>query len=281
MVYPTVSVVIPTYNRPDELCNSLKTVLNQTYPGKIELLVIDDSPKSQQKIIDTTFSAYTGAKKNRHIIYMHTAKKEGAPKARNKGIEKATGKYLAFLDDDDLWEPEKTTRQVAVMEKHTDIALVVCYSCDKRFGRERISRSPQTPTYAYILKALNLSSSSSYLVRTDVVRKLGGFDVSLPSAQEYDLAIRLSEQHGVYCVPDVLMTQNATAGQISENWTRKIQGLLAIYRKHHHRYAYLGLTDGLLNHLKLLGMIKLYFLGYVVGNRIYGIITIGKELYEQ
>jgi hypothetical protein len=110
------------------------------------------------------------------------------------------------------------------MENHKDIGLVICYSLDKRFGMERISKPPERITHEYILKSFNLSSSSSYLVRKCALDDVGGFDTLLPSAQEYDLAIRLSKTYPVWCIPEVLMIQHATKGQISENWRRKIKG---------------------------------------------------------
>ena len=97
-----ISVIIPTYNRSKVLFRSIKTVINQTYKGLIEIIIIDDSKESIKKEIEKKFN-----KKNRQITYIHKAKKEGSPKARNTGIKKATGEYIAFLDDDDTWMPEK------------------------------------------------------------------------------------------------------------------------------------------------------------------------------
>ncbi len=275
-----VSVIIPTYNRPNELMCSIRTVLDQSYPGDMEILIIDDSKESLKQKIDKTFSEILKKKKNRHIIYIHNAKKEGAPKARNLGIEKSTGEYLAFLDDDDIWLPEKTEKQVDLMKKHKNTALVICYSLDKRFGRERVSKSPELITHSMILKAFNLSSSSSYLVGKKVLQEIGGFDISLPSAQEYDIAIRISKKYEVRCVPEMLMIQNETKGQISENWNRKIKGMIAIYNKHTYDYRSISFLDGIKNHIKLLGMLYLFSIGYLVGNRIYSIITLMKERYE-
>jgi len=273
-----VSVIIPTYNRPKELLKSIKTVLDQQYKGDIEIIIIDDSKESQKKIIDEKFSKTS---ENRIIKYIYKGKKEGSPKARNIGIKEAKGEYIAFLDDDDEWLPEKTDKQVAIIEKYKDVGLVICYSIDKRFGRERISKPTEIITHETILKAFNLSSSSSYLVRKSAIKETDGFDISLPSAQEYDLAIRLSAQYKVRCAPEVLMIQNETEGQISENWNRKIKGLIAIYHKHSKKYSSISFIDGmLLNHVKFIGMLSLFSIGHIIGNRIYSIIIPIKEVYE-
>jgi len=275
-----VSVVIPTYNRPEELIRSLKTVFNQTYDGNIEVLIIDDSKKSQEKFIDEKFHKILKNSKNRYIKYIYKGKKEGSPRARNIGIKEARGEFIAFLDDDDEWLPDKIKKQVKVMKKFKDVGLVICYSIDKRFGRERISKPSETITHDTILKSFNLSSSSTYLVRKNAIEKTDGFDVTLPSAQEYDLAIRLSQNYKVRCVPKVLMIQNMTEGQISENWNRKIKGLLAIYHKHGKEYSSISFIDYIINNIKFIGVLGLFFLGYIFGNRIYYIIIPAKKIYE-
>ena len=274
-----VSVVIPTYNRPKVLMQSIKTVLNQTYKGEIELIIVDDSKKSLKQEIDKEFKK--NLDKNRKINYIHNAKKEGAPKARNLGIQKAKGEYLAFLDDDDIWIPEKIEKQVKIMEKNKEIALVICHSLDKRFGDERINKPPENITHEMVLKSFNLSSTSSYLVRKDTLEKIGSFDISLPSAQEYDLAIRISKNHQVYCVPEMLMIQNATKGQISEDWNRKIKGLISIYHKHGHDYNSISIIDGVMNRIKFVGMLALFSMGFLIGNKIYRIIIPIKSRYEE
>jgi len=272
-----VSVIIPTYNRPKELMKSIKTVLDQSYKGEIEIIIIDDSKESQQKIINEKFSK---TPENRTIKYIHKAKKEGSPLARNIGIKEAKGDYIAFLDDDDEWLPEKTDKQVEIMDKYKDVGLVVCYSLDKRFGRERISKPTDEISHKNILKAFNLSSSSSYLVKKEAIEKEDGFDISLPSAQEYDLAIRISKHYKVRCAPEILMIQNETKGQISENWNRKIKGLIAIYHKHSRRYNSISFLDGMFNHIKFVGMLGLFSIGHIIGNRIYSVIIPIKEIYE-
>ncbi len=271
-----VSVVIPTYNRPVELVRSIKTVLDQTYIGDIEIIIVDDSKKSQRDAIYKEFSSILKKSKNRWINYIHKAKKEGSPLARNIGINKAKGEFIAFLDDDDLWLPEKIEKQIKVLGENNDIALVICYSLDKRFGHERINKPPLIISHEIVLKGFNLSSSSSYLVRKSAIDKVGGFDITLPSAQEYDLAIRLSKEYKIRCVPEVLMIQHSTEGQISENWNRKIKGLIAIYSKHGRDYN----STGIMNHVKFLGMLGLFSMGYLVGNKIYNVIIPMKERYE-
>ena len=176
--------------------------------------------------------------------------------------------------------PKKIEKQTELLDKNKDVALVVCYSLDKRFGRERVNKPPEVITHELILKSFNLSSSSSYLVRKAALDKLGGFDITLPSAQEYDLAIRLSKQYKIRCVPEILMIQHKTKDQISENWKRKIKGIIAIYKKHSRDYDSISFIDGMKNHMKFVGMLALFSMGFIIGNRIYSVIIPMKERYE-
>jgi hypothetical protein len=106
------------------------------------------------------------------------------------------------------------------------------------------------------------------------------FDISLPSAQEYDLAIRLSRKWKIRTVPEILMIQNASEGQISENWSKKIRGILALWIKNGRDYRILGIKGCILNHLKNIGIIILFFFGFIFGNKMYKIIIPIKRIYE-
>lgn len=235
-----VSVVIPTIpSRKDELNRALDSVKNQTYQH-IEIIVVD----------------------------------EGLPACvqRNIGIKRSTGEFIAFLDDDDVWLPEKIEEQVALLNKKEfyDVGLCVTWILDKRFGTERVNKTPKVITHDYVLDAFNLQSTSAYLFRSSQLRKTGGFDTSLASAHEYDLAIRISKNNPIVTVPKALVVQHGTKGQISENWKGKIQGMLGIYKKHHKEYS-------IKNHMKLLGIILLYLSAYFIGNRIHSLIIPFKE----
>lgn len=268
---PLISVVIPTYNRPDFLKRAIKTVLNQTYKN-LEILIIDDASNvdNQKNIKDFN---------DNRIRYFKNNARKGAPYSRNVGIKDAKGKFIAFLDDDDEWKPNKLEEQLSFFDNDS-IGLVVCYSYDKRFGTERYSKPPENISYLDLLKSFNLSSTSSYLVRRTALNKVGNFDLNLPSAQEYDLALRIAKYFGVKTVPKVLMIQNASEGQISENWTKKIKGIMALYQKYAPEYRILKLKERMLNHLKTLGILALFFFGFFFGNKIYRIIIPIKETYE-
>lgn len=260
-------MIIPTYNRPDILKRAIETCISQTYKD-IEIIIVDDTKKSQQEMIDSYHDD--------RIVYMHNANPQGSPIARNIGISQAKGEYIAFLDDDDEWMPEKIELQVRVLEKIKHVGLCVCWMLDKRFNRERINKTPEVLDHRDVLNAFNVQSTSAYMFRADRLRKMGGFDTSLPSAQEYDIAIRISRETPIISISQVLVVQNKTEGQISENWTGKIKGLMAIYHKHRRKYS----SISKMNHVKFVGMLGLFSMGYLIGNKIYNVIIPMKERYE-
>jgi glycosyltransferase involved in cell wall biosynthesis len=269
---PLVSVVIPTYNRPDLLKKAIQTVLDQTFKN-LEIIVVDDgSSVGYQEIIDQFDDS--------SVTYVKNKRRKGGAYSRSLGIKKARGTYIAFLDDDDEWMPQKLEKQLRAFDNQS-VGLVVCYSLDKRFGRERISKPPETIDFNYLLRAFTLSSTSSYLFRKKALDSVGYFDSSLPSAQEFELALRLSKHYMIKTIPEILMIQNETEGQISENWNKKIIGIMSIYKKYGHEFKRLGMKNRIKSHFKVLGMIGLFFLGYLFGNRIHNIIVPVKETHER
>jgi len=237
-----VSVVIPTVpKRKKELQRALESVKNQTYKN-IEIIVVDEGLP--------------------------------APIQRNRGIKRSHGEFIAFLDDDDIWFPEKIDEQVALLNKKEfcDIGLCVTWILDKRFGTERVNKTPDIINHEYILNAFNLHSTSAYMVRKSHLKRYGDFDETLPSAQEYDLALRLSKHNPIISIPKVLVIQNETEGQISEDWAKKIKGILAIRKKHKKEYRFT-------HHIKAFGLVIVFTFGFIFGNRIYKILTLFKERY--
>lgn len=196
-----------------------------------------------------------------------------ANQARNRGLKEGRGEFIALLDDDDEWLPQKNDKQIMEMREHPECPLCVTYSKDLRFGMVRIAKPPNIVTRKDILKSFNISSSSTYMIRASALDKIGFFDESLPSSQEYDLAIRLASVGDIRCVPEVLVVQNESVGQISRNWKKKIQGTIGIYKKYHSEYNITG-------HVKFIGLISMFFLGYLFGTKIYKILIPLKERYE-
>ena len=107
---PLVSIIMPAYNSGKTIRDSIQSVYNQTY-SQWELLIIDDC--STEPIEDSIFNFH-----DKRIRCIHLAQNQGVANARNVGISQAKGKYIAFLDSDDIWHPEKLSMQLAFMQKN-------------------------------------------------------------------------------------------------------------------------------------------------------------------
>jgi glycosyltransferase involved in cell wall biosynthesis len=197
---PKVSVVIPTYNRADKVRKGIESVLAQTFTD-LEVIVVDDGSS------DETGQTLKQSFGDRIRYYFQP--NQGVSVARNKGIEEARGEWIAFLDSDDLWEKEKLESQLDAMERF-DPECGACYT-DVRFFNY-----PETRTMFQLAEdnyrhdeAMGINTDvlrllvkpggagmvvclSSFLAKTDTIRKLGGFDPSLLYSQDSEFMFRLA-----------------------------------------------------------------------------------------
>ena len=112
-----VSVVIPTHNRAVQVARAIASVQCQTYPN-LEIVVVDDCSTDNTRTVVEGYG-------DQRIRYVRHDQRRGASAARNTGIRLATGEFIAFLDDDDEWKPEKTMRQLALFDRY-DVVLCTC-----------------------------------------------------------------------------------------------------------------------------------------------------------
>ena len=210
----TVSVIIPAHNAAVTLGRALDSVLVQSEPVH-EILVIDDGSKD-----DTGRIAASYAQHGVELITLPA--RSGAAAARNAGIERARGDYLAFLDADDEWLPDKNRRQLEIISKD---AAVVFVSCHAFF----VSKCPNTPTLANYdrppatgpgawktLLAYSYVTASSVIARRDAVIATGMFDPETCPAEDQDLWIRLARHGEVGFVEDALVRYYDTPGSVTK-----------------------------------------------------------------
>lgn len=193
---PKVSVIIPTYNRLWALPEAIKSVLDQTF-SSFELIIVDDgSTDGTEKWVKEKCPSAKYIKKENG----------GVSSARNRGIEKSRGRYIAFLDSDDRWLPEKLERQIKVM----DSGHAVCYT-DEIWIRNRKRVNPRLKHKKYagdiFLKSLPLViiSPSSVMIESDIFDEIGLFDEELLACEDYDLWLRLTSRYPVYFVDEPLI----------------------------------------------------------------------------
>jgi len=230
---PLVSVVIPTFRRPELLRGAIRSVLVQTYP-KLELIIVDDA----DVLSDLQNEKQLAEARNIPFIQRATGGGAGGGGTRNLGAQQARGEYIAFLDDDDTWLPEKISEQATLLQAHSEVSLV---SCDyeiveqgKAIGIVHLSTNESVDDYKALTMSNVLGSASLVLLRKSDFLKVGGFDEALPSCQDWDLWFRLRLQCGSSRIlPKVLVQINADAiPRISSKVMNRVRGLSMFYMKH-------------------------------------------------
>jgi len=202
-----ISTIITAYNRPDYLYYALESALSQSYPSQQIVIVDDASPADLNKVISELDGVARSHKFAGEIIYHRQDSNQGANAARNKGIELATGDWLAFLDDDDVWLPEKNLEQISrlVLAENTIEELnsgrqdkpagPIAALCSYRFLESGELRSglPDGPVELELLKRGNpYCGASGLIVKRAVIDKLK-FDEGLPCGQDWDMYVRLAQ----------------------------------------------------------------------------------------
>ena len=205
---PAVSVVIPTHNRRELLLRTIGSVLAQERVD-LEVIVVDDGST------DGTAHAVAHLGDPRVHVVRH-AEPVRVAAARNRGIEAASGAWVALLDDDDLWSPAKLSHQLTAAE-HTGRSWVYAGAVEiDDHGRLLGGTPPAEPEE--LLKQLPAGNvmpagCSNVLIRTDVLRQIGGFDPGLRHLADWDLWLRLGVSGLPACVPLPLVAYRIHAGQ--------------------------------------------------------------------
>ena len=173
----SVSVVIPTHDRPAMLREAIASALAQSYRPS-EIIVVDNGPRGEAAAIGEEFGSR---------VSLIRSSEPGPSASRNVGIKRARGDYVAFLDDDDLWHPEKLSVQMEFLSQHGDIAMASCRVAS--YGDEiRVRKTPWIAGDLYgMLFMESFVPTPTVVVRRDVFDTAGLFDVRYLRAEDYDL----------------------------------------------------------------------------------------------
>ncbi len=197
---PIVTIVIPTFNRADFLKESIHSVLSQTFTD-FELIVVDDGSTDHTEEVVREFSK---------VRYVACPENSGVSHARNLGIGMARGRYICFLDSDDLWIKNKLETQILWMESHGDCQ--VCYT-DEIWIRRGVRVNPMNKHRKYSgdifphCLPLCIVSPSSVLMRSSLFDEVGLFDEDLPVCEDYDLWLRISLKYPVHFIKEKLIVK--------------------------------------------------------------------------
>ena len=216
---------------------ALDSILAQSYRD-FEIIVVDDSPANFSAREDVHAAVETRQRENAEINIRYIAHEQnmGACVARNTGLEAARGEYIAYLDDDDEWLPEKIEKQMEVMQK-TGAGLVYCGNMvqNDQTGLRTVTKKQyfRGKVFERLLFSNFIESTSYPLIRKECLKEVGGFDPLMQAAQDYDVWLKLAEKYEIDYVDEPLVLYHEHEGErITTNPQKKISGLERINKKY-------------------------------------------------
>jgi len=198
---PLVSTIIPTYNRRDDVVIAIRTALAQTYPSQ-EIVVVDDgSTDGTSSVLEHEFGS---------ALRILRTERLGVSGARNHGMAAAHGDYIALLDSDDEWLPEKLSKQVAFLEERPDFGMVMTDVA--QMNRERttfavLRRREAIPVDGFVVPHVLRQPAlvpASILLRRRVIEDVGMFDTTLPTAEDIDFHLRVAARWKIGVIAEPL-----------------------------------------------------------------------------
>jgi glycosyltransferase involved in cell wall biosynthesis len=230
---PTVSVVMPTYQRPTYLARAIESVLAQTFDD-FEVIVVDDND-ADTDFRDETRALMRHFESDGRVTTVEHPRNRGISAARNSGIAQARAPFIAFLDDDDAWLPEKLARQLEVFDSAArDVAVVTCgWTIRNESGQVIREERPRLRGRVLEHLALNrIGPPSAAVCRTDAVREIGGFDESLRYREDTDFYLRLAQHFRFDFVDMPLVDYLQHAGSVSRRTRNTIDAFDVFFAKH-------------------------------------------------
>lgn len=220
-----ISVVIPAYNASQYIAMAIDSVLDQTHRVD-EIIVVDDGSTDKTQEVVARYE-------DKGVRYVRQPN-QGSACARNTGIALASGKYIAFLDADDFWLPNKINQQVKTFEEKTDLALVsgdqIFWDQDRSFEkvREFSRRQWDTDSKKQIIFENIVGNPSMVMVKRSVLQQAGLFDPQIRFGDDWDMWIRVSEIGKIGFVQEPVAVYRWHKNSISQNQQK---ACLASYRK--------------------------------------------------
>lgn len=223
---PLVSIVIPTYNKAQYICETIESAIHQTYPN-VEIIVVDDGSEDNTRDV---LDAYIKEKK---ITYYYQ-NNSGPASARNNGISLADGKYILCLDSDDILDPSYLEKSVPILQQKEDVGVV--YTWVKTFGtKEEIWKCTEFD----LLKILTRNQVIvTALFRRVIWETSGGFDTEIIGAEDWEFWIKTAlAGWKFHCIPEILFYyRKLPVSRTTES--HKNYYLRAGYIRHKHKNVY-------------------------------------------
>jgi len=217
-VNPTVSIVIPLYNKEKWIERTLSSLLNQTFTDWEAIIVDDGSSDRSVEVVESFIRANPG---NWTLLKNQNA---GQCRTRNSGISKAKGEFVAFLDADDIWSKNKLSEQVRILRENKDVSLVVSpyliFSDIDKIARHRLVIHKDTKKLLsrwLMLKGYGAGTESTGMTRAELLNRIGGFDENLSTSAGLYLTIELAKLGDIAFSKNCLMAYRIHTGQWHSN----------------------------------------------------------------
>lgn len=206
----TISVIIPTYNAERTILETIESVQQQTFCD-FELIVINDGST------DRTLELLATVQDPRLKVFSY--ENGGLPVARNRGIARSTGEFIAFLDADDLWTPDKLELQLAALQQHSNAGVVYSWTLfmDEK-GESFYADEPihfEGNVLTQLLMKNFIASGSNAMVRRQAIESVGEFDPTLKSCEDWDYWLRLAVHWSFVLVPKAQIFYRQSVGAMS------------------------------------------------------------------
>ena len=223
---PTISAIIPVYNGEKTIRETIESVLNQTWCD-FELIVINDGSE------DSTLDIISTISDSRIKVFSYP--NAGLAASRNRGIFHASGEYIAFLDADDLWTPNKLEAQWRALQENPQAAVAYswtdCIDESGQFLRRGSHITVNGDAYSKLLLIDFLENGSSVLIRRQAIDAVGGFDNSLNPAEDWDLWLKLAARYHFVAVASPQILYRISTDSMSTNvWKMEAACLQVIER---------------------------------------------------
>jgi len=223
----TLSVVIPVYNGAALIAATVRAALAQTFRD-VEIVIVNDGSS------DATLAQLAPFGDSIKVISIANG---GVSNARNVGIRASSGAFIAFLDADDLWHPDKLARQLDAMQRHPDIGFCCCnYAITDpvtglpaaqfdqfRHDRALVLDAPLVDPLAVLIHCNFVGTCSNVMVRRDVLDRAGLFDPRYRQTEDYDLWLRCAAQTDFLVMSDVLLDKTRHASNLTNNFVETLE----------------------------------------------------------
>lgn len=222
----SISVIIPVFNGEKTIGETINSISNQTFQD-IEIIIINDGST------DTTLEIIEKISDSRIKIFSYP--NAGLSASRNRGISQAKGEYISFIDADDLWTPDKLESQWQALQSNPQAAVAYSWTDyideSSKFIKSGRRIKANGDAFSKLLITNFLENGSNPLISQKCFEKVGGFDESLPAAEDKDMWLRLAANYEFVCVekPQILYRTSATS--MSTNLKRQEAASLKVIER--------------------------------------------------